>query len=118
MRKGVLYLLVLLRHRRRVVVLRRCWHGHIGLHVGSLHVRSTWHRMDETRAPSGLRRVRVARLRLEGRGHTTTLTRSITELVVRRKAHLRVKVVSMGIEATATTTLSLEISSSSSIALC
>lgn len=86
---GVSYLLR--SHGRRVVVLRRRLH----LDVGRRHVGGTRKRGDGRRRAVGLGRVgvgHVAALRLERGGHAAALTRTVTELVVGRVAHLVVVV--------------------------
>jgi len=88
---GGMYLLVLRRHRGRIMVLGRSLHRHVGLHVGRCHVRRVRHRRHEGRAPVRLRGVRVRHvsgLWLERRGHATSLARAIAKLVVGGVAHL------------------------------
>lgn len=103
-RKGVLYLLLLRSHRRRVVVLRR--RLHVTMYVGRRHVGRVGHGRDRGRAAVGLRRVGVghaATLRLESRRHATAL--AVAELVVGRVAHLVIVVVVVIVVATAASAL-------------
>lgn len=101
-RKGVLYLLLMLRrHWWRVVVLRRSSQGQVGWHRGGGHARGAGQRGRQSRASGhGLRRVRVGSIRLESRRHATVLGRARSKLVVGRVAHLVVVVElsSMGVE--------------------
>jgi Mrp family chromosome partitioning ATPase len=102
------------------MVLWRCLHRHVGLHVGSLHVRSTRDRVDKSGASSWLRGVRVTHatsLGLERWWHATALARTVAELVVRGVAHLLVVVVAVGGVAAATSALGLKVSSASTFAL-
>lgn len=102
------------------MILRRCLHGHVGLHAGRRHVGRVWHRGDERGASSRLRRVRILNvswLRLEGGRHTTTLSRAVAELVVGGITHLLVVVVTMGVVATSAASLRLEVASASVLAL-
>ena len=91
------------------MVLRRRLHVHVGLHVRRLHVGRAWHGTARLNA-AGLRGAGVShvpRLRLEGRRHATTLSRSVAELVVGRVAHLIVVLVATVRSVAAAATASL-----------
>lgn len=94
-RKGVLYLLLMLRrHWWRVMVLRRrSSHSQVGLWHGGSHAGGAGLRLRQSRASGhGLRRVRVGSIRLERRRHAAVLGRARSILGVGRVAHLVVVV--------------------------
>lgn len=104
-KEGGLYLRVLRSHGRRIMVLRWRLHGHVRVHVGMLHVGSARHGAARLN-PTGLWRTgiaHVARLRLESRGHASTLTtRTAAVLVVGRITHLVIILGGLRVEASST----------------
>lgn len=113
-KKGVLYLLVLRAHGGTVVVRGRSLHRHIRLHRRGRHVGCIRHRWNERWASGRLRRIgvrHVSRLRLEGGGHASALSRAVSELVGRRISHLLIIEVIMRGETSTTTGLGLEVRS-------
>lgn len=99
-------MLVLRRHRGRIMILRRCLHRHVGLHVRRRHVWCVRHGRNQRRASGRLWRVgvlHVARLGLESWRHTTSLARSIAELVIRRVSHLVIVRIVVRVEVSSST---------------
>jgi hypothetical protein len=109
---GMMYLLVLRSHGRRIVILGRRAHGNVGLHRCRRHVGSIRHRWNESGTSSRLGRVgipHVSRLRLKGGRHATTLARAVSKLVVGRVSHLVVVLVVVRVESSTAATLGREV---------